>query len=170
MYCPQCGQQQVSSNARFCSRCGFSLTFVMELLANNGVPAPRETEAQENKIPSRQTRRRIWAKLIFFSIVLVPLFIPLSIAIDSPAPLVIPLLMFFLGLTGEIYSRIFREDVRHTKEKAHYFPESSSARNAALPPPRGVPVTDYGSSRVKTAEMAQPPSVAENTTKLLDEK
>ncbi|HEX8920215.1 MAG TPA: hypothetical protein VF766_01980, partial [Pyrinomonadaceae bacterium] len=37
MYCPQCGQQQTSSEMRFCSRCGFPLGGVMELLAQGGV-------------------------------------------------------------------------------------------------------------------------------------
>ena len=36
MYCPQCGQQQVSIDLRFCSRCGFQLGGVTELLASGG--------------------------------------------------------------------------------------------------------------------------------------
>src|SRR5918993_943356 len=37
MYCPQCGQQQTSTEMRFCSRCGFPLGGVTELLAQGGM-------------------------------------------------------------------------------------------------------------------------------------
>ena len=37
MHCPNCGQQQISSDTKFCSRCGFQLSIVSELLANGGV-------------------------------------------------------------------------------------------------------------------------------------
>ncbi|HEX7956452.1 MAG TPA: hypothetical protein VF508_05900, partial [Pyrinomonadaceae bacterium] len=41
MFCPQCGQQQVSDASRFCARCGFQLSAVAGLLATNGAaPEP----------------------------------------------------------------------------------------------------------------------------------
>jgi ribosomal protein L37E len=40
MYCPKCSQQQVSEEVRFCSRCGFSLSAVRELIAGSE-SAPR---------------------------------------------------------------------------------------------------------------------------------
>jgi uncharacterized membrane protein YvbJ len=36
MYCPKCSQQQISDEMRFCSRCGFPLGAVKELIANDG--------------------------------------------------------------------------------------------------------------------------------------
>ena len=36
MFCPQCGQRQISNEARFCSGCGFSLNVVSELLPTGG--------------------------------------------------------------------------------------------------------------------------------------
>ncbi len=33
MYCPNCGQQQVSEEMRFCSRCGLALSGLAEWLA-----------------------------------------------------------------------------------------------------------------------------------------
>ena len=36
MFCPQCGQQQVTGVIRFCSRCGFPLDGVIQLLNNGG--------------------------------------------------------------------------------------------------------------------------------------
>src|ERR1043165_7605677 len=37
MFCPQCGQQQVSGVTRFCSRCGFPLDGVVQLLNHGGL-------------------------------------------------------------------------------------------------------------------------------------
>ena len=42
MYCPNCGQQQVSGEMRFCSRCGLALTGLAEWLASNGYPEIKE--------------------------------------------------------------------------------------------------------------------------------
>jgi hypothetical protein len=46
----------------------------------------------------------------------------------------------------------------------------ASARGQALPPARGVPVPGPGAWRADTAELAQPLSVTEGTTGLLDAK
>lgn len=42
MFCPQCGHQQVSSDTRFCSRCGQSLGLVTDLLDNSSSQLQRE--------------------------------------------------------------------------------------------------------------------------------
>src|SRR6185437_1337170 len=45
MFCPQCGQQQINGIIRFCSRCGFPLDGVIQLLANGGsLPAYRSPD------------------------------------------------------------------------------------------------------------------------------
>ena len=66
MYCAKCSQLQGSDNARFCSRCGFALYGVKELIANNGVPP----------VPLSLTRYRPsvrqGTKLLFLSIILIP--------------------------------------------------------------------------------------------------
>src|SRR5215213_2545437 len=36
MHCPRCGQQQASEETKFCSRCGFPLGLVSEILAHGG--------------------------------------------------------------------------------------------------------------------------------------
>jgi hypothetical protein len=48
-------------------------------------------------------------------------------------------------------------------------PLNAPTRNQALPPAQGTPVTDWR-RRQETAEIMQPPSVTENTTKLLDKE
>ena len=42
MFCPHCGHQQVSNETRFCSRCGFSLDLVVDLVANSSTQLQRE--------------------------------------------------------------------------------------------------------------------------------
>src|SRR5689334_7647741 len=44
MYCPNCGQQQVSDEMRFCSRCGLALTGLAEWLGG-GMLVRREEES-----------------------------------------------------------------------------------------------------------------------------
>jgi hypothetical protein len=47
----------------------------------------------------------------------------------------------------------------------------AAARGRELPPPlRAAPVGGYSPQRAGTAEMVRPPSVTENTTRLLDEE
>lgn len=45
MHCPRCGQQQVSEETKFCSRCGFQLAVVAELLQHGGT-LPQLAEMQ----------------------------------------------------------------------------------------------------------------------------
>ena len=39
MYCPKCGQQQISDEMKFCSRCGLALSGLADWLAGGGVRA-----------------------------------------------------------------------------------------------------------------------------------
>src|SRR3954454_23299850 len=101
MFCPRCGQQQISDEVRFCPRCGLSLAQVPALLAAGVEPAaegaPRGTPTRKRK----QIRRG--AKIMFFSAVLFPIFLGISIAIDEPGPLVVPFTVFLVGLTWMLY-------------------------------------------------------------------
>src|SRR5690348_8255702 len=48
MHCPNCGQQQVSPDIKFCSRCGFPMGLVSELLAHGGF-LPQLADLYKNK-------------------------------------------------------------------------------------------------------------------------
>ena len=58
MFCPQCGQKQLSDGVRFCSSCGFRLEAVTQLLATNGQahwqppppPGPRPPSPRRNGV------------------------------------------------------------------------------------------------------------------------
>jgi hypothetical protein len=47
---------------------------------------------------------------------------------------------------------------------------ATDARAGALPPAQTLPITGFSPQRVQTAEMVQPPSITEHTTKLLREE
>ena len=55
MFCPQCGQQQVTGVIRFCSRCGFPLDGVVQLLNNGGLlPVLRDPDEPVPVSPRRK--------------------------------------------------------------------------------------------------------------------
>ena len=86
-------------------------------------------------------------------------------------------LFFFLGLIGLLrflYGFLFVKDVVEQPVQNAFYKGtvqgglSETPRRAALPGQRDLPVSDYP-RRGHTKEIAQPPSVTENTTRLLDE-
>src|SRR5215467_2241007 len=97
MYCPNCGQQQVSDEMRFCSRCGLALSGLAEWLAG-GLPVRRADEAPKLSPSRRRKAFRRAAKLMFFSVALFPIFLAISIGIDEPGPLYPPCNLFFASL------------------------------------------------------------------------
>jgi hypothetical protein len=166
MYCPRCSQQQVTDDASFCSRCGFQLGVVKELLVTDGALPARAKDFQSRSAPGRRGAR-LGAKLIFFSLISLPLFIALSVNADSPVPFWPPALIFLAGLTFVLYARIFREDILPSKRKAESAHFDRIAGTPQLPFQSVAPRGELADGRVNTAEIIQPPSVTERTTNLL---
>src|ERR1044071_7894427 len=111
MYCPRCGQQQLSDEVRFCSRCGLPLAGVAPLISAASVDAaggPRK-----GILAGKRPGVRRGAKLMFFSVVLFPIFFAMAIAADSPGPLVIPLTLFLAGAAFMLYTVLFGEELLH---------------------------------------------------------
>ena len=154
MYCPNCGQQQVSDEMRFCSRCGLALSGLAEWLAG-GVLVRR---SEETLTPSRRRKAmRRSAKLMFFSAVMFPIFLLISIGIDEPGPLFIPLFFAFISGMWMLYAKLFMEDATPLNPGAQPSAFGTPTARASLPP-----------QQVRTNELIQVPSVTEHTTKLLD--
>lgn len=170
MYCPNCGQQQISDEMRFCSRCGLALTGLAQWLAGGGVPAPRNPEPKDDANSPRRKKIRRAAKLMFFSVALFPLFLMISIIEDKPEPLIFPLMLFFVSLAIMLYARIFTDNTAPAElpAAAQTSALNSTPLRSSLPPAREVVMPVVGRQQVRTNELAQPPSVTENTTKLLD--
>jgi len=166
MYCPRCSQQQVSDEVIFCTRCGFQLSGVKALLATDGALPARIIDSKARRwLPSRKGAR-LGVKLIFFSVILLPLFFALSFTFDSPIPLWFPALSFLIGLTCALYAAIFGEDILPSKQKAQAAFSEMSVNILSLNSPSAA-VGELGAVRINTAEMIQPVSITENTTNLL---
>jgi hypothetical protein len=170
MYCPNCGQQQISDEMRFCSRCGLALSGLAEWLSGGRLPAKRADDAQvPHALSPRRKGIRRAAKLMFLSGVLFPLFLAISIAVEEGGPMVIPFFVFFVSVVMMLYARLFSDK---TVPMLNQAPQTSAlgstSARASLPPPINVPVAGVGRQQVRTNELAQPPSVTEHTTRLLD--
>ena len=73
MFCPQCGQQQVTGVVRFCSRCGFPMDGVIQLLATGGIVPAYRTSDEPVPISPRRKGVKQGATLLLLGVVLVPI-------------------------------------------------------------------------------------------------
>jgi|SRR5437868_3526939 len=167
MYCPNCGQQQVSEEMRYCSRCGLALSGLAEWLAGGALPPTMAREVTVSPSSPRRRAMRRAAKLMFLSGVLFPVFLFISFVIHESGPMIFPILLFFVSAVLMLYARLFGEPSPHVKtQRAQPSFDSTSVRGS-LPPPINIPIPDI-SRQTRTNELVQPPSVTDNTTRLLD--
>jgi len=168
MYCPQCSQEQIAEEMRFCSRCGFPLTIVSQLVRNGGALAGFEPEAKRQLSP-RQRGVRWGVILMIISVVLAPLAALATAMEDGFFVLFIPLfLIFVFGLARLLHAYLLAPNT------ANEIKSSSTARTKQLPAAQTsalsagqrIPVANWRQP-VNTSEMAHPLSVTENTTNLL---
>lgn len=166
MFCPKCGQQQIADNTRFCSRCGLPIDGLAQWLAGDAPAAIGDKGLAVAVSPRRKGVRR-GAKIMFLSAVLTPLFIVLSVISDAGEPLIIPFLLFLAGLSVILYSSIFKEKAPTQTTPARPAALGSAFSSNALPPASNTWANSRRDQAVRTAELAQPPSVTEKTTRLL---
>lgn len=107
---------------------------------------------------------------MFVSAVLFPVFLAMSIAIEEGAPMIVPFFLFFVSIVWMVYARLFRDKNSPATFQAAARTSAlrSTAAPGALPPATNMPMPEAGRHQVRTNELAQPPSVTENTTRLLD--
>lgn len=183
MFCPNCGQQQISDTTKFCSRCGIAINGLAEWLANGGAAAARAAVMRNlqsiNSVPLRKgaapptlaSRRpkgiKRGAQVMFLSGVLAPVFFGLSILVDNPGPLLAPLTIFLTGLSLMLYSHLFGEDNSATSQQS-WLPRFGAPSAGVALPPTSDPGGSIVAGQVRTKELVQPPSITEHTTRLLD--
>ena len=168
MYCPKCGQQQVSDNTRFCSRCGLPLSGLAEWLAGDGVLVRREEAQVSTPSPRRKGIKR-GVKLMFLACVMIPVIIGFCVLVENGIPLIIPFTTFLAGLLMTLYARIFGEEIPPVKSQQTQPPRlGTMLGSTALPPASNLQTNRVGEQRMRTSEIVRPPSVTEHTTRLLD--
>lgn len=169
MYCPHCSQQQLSDEMRFCSRCGFPLSGVRDLIASGGTftagETPEKTRLSRGYKGARQGTWIILAGLI------AAFFVGVLSAVDDDFAVLIllPFLCFVVGFIRILYGVFVQGRTQKQKE----LPGVSTAipvwREPAGLTPGTAPVDSFARPIRQTAEVVQPPSVTENTTRLLDD-
>jgi hypothetical protein len=175
MYCPHCGQQQASESLRFCSRCGFPLGVIAEVLARGGTLSTRESDTQGLRMSPRQKGVRQGAMLMLSALLIVPVLVFAIIILDWDKLIPLVPLSAVVCVVGGLLRIAYAMMFEHTSTAAPASDFSTPAqlnapaRNQALPPAQGTPVTGWR-HRPETAEIIQPPSVTEHTTKLLDKE
>lgn len=188
MFCPHCSQQQVSAEVRFCSRCGFPLEGVAQLLANGGVLPSAAAATELGPRSPRANGVRQGALMWLIGILVLPFLILLveELRVLPEAVAMMGAMLFFLGGFVRMVYALFFEDGPLRRQKIAPLASNASARlpqqfgagwqqprdASALPPAQSVPANAYVPPRADTAEIARerPPSVTENTTRLLDKE
>jgi hypothetical protein len=180
MYCPQCGQQQVSDSVRFCSRCGFLLDGVTAVVATGGIVPTRYVQPVSQKSSPRSKGVRQGALLMLSTMLVVPVVAILSVSLFyGVSHIIVPLTAIFCfagGLLRILYA-LLMEDATPQTEISEMSGYGSAAtpqferpgRYTALPPPAANTAANWRPP-ANTAEIYQPPSITENTTRLLDKE
>jgi endogenous inhibitor of DNA gyrase (YacG/DUF329 family) len=169
MFCPKCGQQQVSDNIRFCSQCGISIDGLAEWIAKGGNLVVREENAPILLTSPRRKGIRRGAKIVFGSLASTPVFFFFSALIGAPIPMLIPLTFFLIGISVMLYSRIFSEETPYIRSQQAQTSGlwTMFSRSALSATPNNMMSSGDG-RQVITSDLIKPPSVTEHTTKLLD--
>jgi hypothetical protein len=120
---------------------------------------------------ARRRGMRRGAKVMFVCCVLLPAAALLAFEGDAPGPLLLVLTGGLAGLLWLVYSWLFGDNVLPVGKGAgrRDLRELGAAGDRpALGAPQFVPAPLFNQQRANTAEIYQPPSVTENTTRLLD--
>ena len=180
MHCPNCGQQQVSNETKFCSRCGMPLNIIAEVVANGGsLPQLAQLEQMNHKKPLFSKKNGVlfgtfWFIFLtmfltsFFAIIGAPDSLIASIAVTG----VFGAMMIIIGSLALLPSS--KMPVMLTGSMSHPpGPLQYGVDQTALPPAHSVPVNTYAAPLAgswRDTNDLQPTSVTENTTRLLDEQ
>lgn len=179
MFCPSCGQQQITEDTRFCSRCGFLLTGTSQLIANGGVLPQLQANFDPNIISPRKRGLKQGGLLLLFGMIIVPLVALLVEAARGPVEIVaaIALVTFWGGILRMLYALLFESKFPQIPANESVLPKAvqnalpGNKNSKALPPQQSMPVFSYeppvnGNWR-DTKDLAQP-SVTEHTTKFFE--
>ncbi|HYU97987.1 MAG TPA: hypothetical protein VE977_04120, partial [Pyrinomonadaceae bacterium] len=159
MYCPKCSQIQTEDGLRFCSRCGFQLGVVKELLAEPG-SAPAIGAGSET--PTKFFSRRKQDLLFGATVMCVAATLVVQLSWVAPkAALVFPLWMIWFAFSLFVLSfdalvrvahRLFSDDDHsRSRQRAPGINNKVNPATSELPPMQNLPVA-LGFDRVNTGE------------------
>ena len=175
MHCPRCGQQQVSEEIKFCSRCGFPLGLVSEILANGGF-LPQLAELYKSKKWLTKKNGVMFSVMwtIFFLLIMTPFWGIVNVDTLSAISAIVGI---FGGLMWLIAALVFLKSEPKNFYAGSELPNPQintlhQAHQKGLPPQQSQPAQSYVPPAASwkapnTGEFAVPQSVTENTTRLL---
>lgn len=178
MHCPGCGQQQVSNETKFCSRCGLPLGIVSDVLAHGGyLPQLAELNQKKRSIWTRKNGLAfslLW--FLFFLFIMTPMWGILNVEKLAAASAI---LAIFGGLIMMVSSLIFlkSDKVTHQMAANMYGPPQPQSYGLpqqnyqpALPPQQSVPVSVYQTPQAGSWRDTNDlqPTASEGATKLLE--
>ncbi len=180
MHCPGCGQQQISNETKFCSRCGMPLSIVAEVVANGGfLPALAQLEQMNFKKPFFSKKNGVLFGVFWF--IFLTMFATAFFGIlNAPDELIgiIAVTGVFGAMMIIIGSLVALPSSRPSFAYSSQLPQwpgelQSGAAQSALPSAQSIPAGMYAPPTAgswRDTNDLQPASVTENTTRLLDEK
>ena len=183
MFCPHCGQRQVSNEVRYCAACGFQMNMVSQLLATGGTKV-QVGATGPRKLSPRQKGIRQGVMLMLSTMLIVPLVAIIGVALfDLPGEIagIAAVTCFIGGLLRIIYALLLEDRepafepspqlTSYATPATPLFMNQPAARSSSLPPQQqqqGIPVSYRPPA--DTGELRRPPSVTENTTRLLKDR
>ena len=156
---------------RFCSRCGFPLAIVSELVRNGGALAGFDPETKGHLSP-RQKGVRWGVLLLLITAVLIPVVALMTAMKNDFGVLFVPVVVVFLiGVARLLHAYLLAQNTPNQVESSSTVRTKAlaAAATSALPAGESIPAASW-KRPVNTSEMAQPASVIENTTRLLTDE
>ena len=181
MYCPKCSQKQSEEGLRFCSRCGFQLGVVKELLAEHGSLPVMPAQLQA---PTKFLSRRKQDLILGATVMSVAATVVVQLSWIAPkGAIIFPLWITWFAFTLFVLSfdvlvrlarKLFSDDDEvndlPSRRRGADLSTRVSRSRSDLPPMQNATSHRLGSERVNTGEILQPLSVTEHTTNLLHKK
>lgn len=113
MYCPRCGQEQPREKVKFCTRCGFSITAVTELITREGEFSTFLKSGQPKSNTPREKGLKQGGILFLSGFLIVPIILVLVVSITGMGDnlVLIPAFITFLGgILRMIYALLFESN------------------------------------------------------------
>lgn len=182
MFCPRCSQEQVSDEIKFCSRCGFPLALVSEVLRHDGF-LPQLAELNKGKKLFSRRNGLVFALFwfMFFVMIMTPFFAivdvdelaAISAVLGTMGALILIIASFVFLKKTQPNAEFYNQEQPSGKVKNLF--KANRSNQTALPPQQSQPAQNYVSpasswKAPETGDLVQPHSVTDQTTKLLQKE